>query len=159
MAGTIIKQGVGRSGAAYTARQTGGKGMVSWRIDGIENVVANINRELMEIKARSEIGMVAAASFVLNDTDKTPPLIPIDQGDLRSSRFIKPLKKPGSGDPYVELGFGTKYAAAVHEMMQSPSGKPIKWKRPGSGPKFLQASLTRNATRIVEIISHFAEIK
>lgn len=159
MAGTIIKQGVGRSGAAYTATQTGGKGMVSWRIDGIENVTANINAQLMKIKGRSKMGLLAAASEVLKDADTTPPKVPVDKGKLRASQFIKPKKQAATGDPYVELGYGTKYAAAVHEMMQSISGNPINWSRPGSGPKFLQASLTRNRHRILVVVQDFAEIR
>jgi len=159
MAGTIIKQGVGRSGAAYTATQSGGKGMVSWRIDGIENVLVNINNELMKIKGRSKMGLAAAAAEVLNDADTVSPKVPIDTGKLRASRFIDPKKQAETGDPYVELGYGTKYAAAVHEMMDSIAGNPINWSRPGSGPKFLQASLTRNRHRILVIVGDFAQIK
>lgn len=156
MAGTIVKQGVGRSGAAYQATRSGG--VTSWRIDGIENVLANINEELRKITQRSAIGLKVAAAEVLLSADTVTPKVPMEFGILRGSTFIEDHKTP-MGYPYVELGYGTKYAAAVHEMMSSPSGKPIKWKREGSGPKFLEASLKRNSQKIVQIVAKYAEIK
>ena len=73
------------------------------------------------------------------------------------SRFVEPFKTP-TGDPFVLLGYWANYAAAVHEMMQSVTGKPINWSRPGSGPKFLEASLKRNSTRILMIVRRYSEI-
>ena len=97
--------------------------------------------------------MTLAANYILTDADSgTPPLVPEDTGNLRNSRFQKPLKKPATGDPYVIFGYQSNYAAAVHEMMQSVSGKPINWNRPGSGPKFLEASIKRNTQRVLQII-------
>jgi len=151
----IIKSGVGRSGVAYKATQGKG-GMVSWHLAGVDKVTANINKELLKIKSRSMLGLKVAAAEVLRSADTTPPKVPADTGVLRSSTFIDP--KTRRGDPYVELGYGTKYAAAVHEMMQSISGKPINWKRPGSGPKFLEASLKRNSNKVVQIVGQYAKI-
>ena len=123
-----------------------------WRITGIEKVEANINKELAKIKLKSSAGLVMAASEVLVDADKTPPLVPVDFGPLRESTHVDPPYKTPEGDPYVVFGYSANYAAAVHEMMQSPSGKPINWSRPGSGPKFFEASLKRNKKKILRII-------
>jgi len=141
--------GVGRNGVGWS--RTGGT-LHTWRIDGIEDVTKNINAALMEIQNRSAAGLVLAAKTVLNDADSgTSPLVPEDFGPLRSSTFTTSRKK-ANGDPFVRLGYNANYAAAVHEMMESPSGKPINWTRPGSGPKFLEASLKRNEQKILEII-------
>jgi len=124
-----------------------------WKIVGLKKVEANINKELMKIKMKSAAGMVMAAAMVIKDADKTPPLVPVGEtGDLRSNTSITPLKKPVSGDPYVVFGYNQNYAAAVHEMMESPLGKDINWSRPQSGPKFFQASLRRNKAEILRII-------
>jgi len=148
-----------------------------WRIDGIEEVTANINKALGKMQIAGAAGLIRAANYVLNDCDRTPPLVPIDRGILRASRFIGPKQlgvrstekkirgimsgtahggiAASSGtatDPYVEFGYATNYAAAVHEMLSSVSGTPITWKRPGSGPKWLEASLKRNAEIVVSIV-------
>jgi hypothetical protein len=147
-----VIRGVGRSGAAWS--YSGG----NWRIEGIERVTANINKELKKIKGRSAAGLISAANHVLTDADKTPPKVPEDKGQLRNSRFVDPKRRKG-GDPYVDLGYQTNYAAAVHEMLQSPLGYPINWNRLGSGPRFLQASLDRNRLIILETIRKHAQIK
>ena len=148
MAKMQIASGVGRNGVGWTKR--GG----NWRIDGIEDVTRNINAALMGMKHKSAAGMTLAANYILTDADSgTSPLVPEgDTGHLRNSRFQRALKKPSSGDPYVMFGYTANYAAAVHEMMQSVSGNPINWNRPGSGPKFLEASIKRNTQRVLEII-------
>lgn len=145
--------GVGRSGGAwYYGPVPGTGGMVGFRLEGIENVTANINKVLMGMQGRGHQGLRSAAEYVLSDADRTPPKVPHDTGNLRSSRFTEPFTSP-DGDPFVVLGYHANYAAAVHEMLQSPSGLPINWQRPGSGPKFLEASLKRNSDKIVAIVA------
>ena len=165
MAGKFITKGnvttgsgVGRSGAAWKSRKVG-KGPTNWRIDGIENMMSNINGVLQTMKVKGTGGLIRAAKFVLNDADMgTSPLVPHDTGTLRNSTFTNPHKVGPSGDPYITFGYATNYAAAVHEMLSSPTGNPINWNRPGSGPKFLEASLKRNAEIIVAIIAKHTEI-
>jgi hypothetical protein len=146
--------GVGRSGGkwAFQGRSGPGAGMV-WRLHGIELVTANVNAVLKKMKLSGHAGLVSAANYVLTDADRgQSPKIPALTGTLRASRFAEPLTT-AKGDPFVLLGYSANYAAAVHEMMISPSGKPIDWTRPGSGPKFLQSSLTRNASKITAIVA------
>lgn len=129
-----------------------------WRLDGVENVTANINTVLRKMKLSGHRGLLSAANYVLTDADiGQSPLVPARTGYLRSSRFAEPLTTT-SGDPLVILGYKANYAAAVHEMLTAPSGKPIDWSRPGSGPKFLQASLTRNAEKIALIVAKHVEL-
>lgn len=143
--------GIGRSGVAWTSS---GNKRGTWRLSGVENVTRRLNEEFMKMKIKGGAGLVLAAAHVLADAEKTPPLVPVDFGNLRNSTFVNPPKIDKKTQlVYVQLGYGTNYAAAVHEMMQSPSGKPINWSRPGSGPKFFEASLKRNSRRIIEIVT------
>lgn len=59
-----------------------------WGVQGEEVVMRNLNAELEKIKARSEKGLTLAAAFILQQTEKVPPLTPVDTGNLRASRFI-----------------------------------------------------------------------
>ena len=56
-------------------------------IKGMDIVLSNLNREILAIKARSTVGLIEAAIVIRRDMDKTPPLIPIDLGNLRASWF------------------------------------------------------------------------
>jgi len=149
-----MPSGISRSGSKWSLGKvphTGG--MIGYRIDGIENVTAGINRALRKMKIQGHAGLLSAANYVLTDADiGQAPLVPHDTGNLRGSRFAEPFTSP-KGDPFVVLGYDANYAAAVHEMITAPSGKPINWQRPGSGPKFLQASLFRNAAKIPRIVA------
>ena len=57
---------------------------------------ANLNRELEKIKHRCNKGLIEAAVAIRRDMEITPPLIPIDYGNLKASWFIKTKK---SADP------------------------------------------------------------
>lgn len=150
MAGFVF--GKGRSGGrwAYGPSPTGGMG---WRLEGVEKVTSNINKVLNGMTVRGHAGLVSAANYILTDADiGQPPLVPALTGNLRSSRFTEPFDAPG-GTPAVVFGYSANYAAAVHEMMSSVSGAPINWSRPGSGPKFFEASIRRNQKKIPVIIA------
>ena len=144
---------------------------------GVENVMKNINIQMARIKNRSVTGLVKAAIVIRRDMDKTPPLIPVDLGNLRASFFITTAKvvaesggnfkggEAGMGaqhttvvanaktraaksiNPIVVLGFSANYAGFVER------GKFEKGKRPGSGPRFFESSLKRNSPLIVKIVA------
>ena len=60
---------------------------------GMRTVMDNLNRELLKIKARSMKGLIESAIIIRRDMEKTPPLIPLDTGNLRAS-IVKALDKP-----------------------------------------------------------------
>lgn len=139
---------------------------------GLDNVVANLNKEIRAIEGRSLAGMLKAAAFIRKRMDEVPPKIPIGPtagqvaewkkqgyyrevgtGNLRASWFAHGLRL--SIGPAVILGFSANYAAYVHEMI----GGNVRWTRPGSGPKFLQAVLRRDQGQILKIIHQEAKIK
>lgn len=112
------------------------------------NVMKNMNRQIASIKGGGHKGMLKAAVHVRNDMDKTPPLLPVDTGNLRQSWFISPLYSLNS----LILGFSANYAFFVHENVGAT------FLRPGAGAKFFQASLNRNKQKILEIIREEAKV-
>jgi hypothetical protein len=52
----------------------------------------NLNKELEGIKNRSMKGLIMAAAFIRNETEKTAPLTPVDYGNLRASWFVATAK-------------------------------------------------------------------
>jgi hypothetical protein len=76
---------------------------------------------------------------------------------LRASWFVTPYETPRVKG--VIIGFSANYALFVHEMLQSQTGNSINWNRAGSGPKFLEAAIKRNAVMILGIIQATAKIK
>jgi hypothetical protein len=115
----------------------------------MDRVLGRLNRKVLGIKGASMKGLVLCAMQIRYDMDKTPPLIPMDTGNLRSSWFVEvyPSRQ------YVECGFSAKYAPFVHEMIGAT------FKRSGAGPKFFQASVRRNMPRCLEIIRRTAQIR
>lgn len=51
-------------------------------------IMQNLNKELSKIKASSARGLVLAAIHLRNATEASPPLTPVDLGNLRASWFI-----------------------------------------------------------------------
>jgi hypothetical protein len=120
-------------------------------LKGLEEVVRNLNREIKAIEGRSLKGLIRAAIIVRRDMDATPPLVPIDTGNLRASWFVNPGHK--GNNPFVTLGFSANYAVWVHELIGA------KFQRPGAGAKFFQAALRRNKDKIIGVIAEEAKIK
>lgn len=121
-----------------------------FRLEGMKELMHNINKELESIKGRTAKGMILAAIHVRRDMDKTEPKIPVDTGKLRASWFAENVK--GSHGPAVLMGFSANYAVWVHENMEAT------FNRQGSGPKFFQDSLLRNRNEIIKIIADNAQV-
>lgn len=114
-------------------------------IKGIETVRRNLNRQIGKRRIASMKGLLLAAAYIRQDMEQTPPLIPVDTGNLRASWFVKPGM--ALDHPFVQMGFSASYAIFVHE---------VQWKqgkRPGSGPRFFQSALNRNRRKVTKIIA------
>ncbi len=125
------------------------------RVIGLRTVANNVNIAIARIKGVTMAGLIEAMAHIRYDMDKTPPLIPIGKtGALRGSWRTEGIET--SKGPTVMGGFGgtpeSGYAVYVHEMTVPPYTKPIDWSRPGSGPKFLEESVKRNAGEVLNII-------
>lgn len=181
-----------------------------FKLEHVDELIARLNKELENIEGRSLAGLVAAASHIFDDMDKTAPRIPIDTGNLRASFFI--VSSRGGGDqstgtgrfegknsgemqsekgqivgiaqsqaraaryPMVAMGFTANYATYVHEnlnanfagdqskIQRTSSGRATAatrkhTRRSGAGPRFFSSALERNAQKIIEIVSNYANIK
>lgn len=152
---------------------------------GLDKVLKNLNKELKKIENKTVGSLVKAAILIQRDMEYTPPLTPVDYGNLRSSYFIASVQDlilPGGfegpqatkltsfstsivsnyaqkaraskkGQYNVYFGFSAYYAARVHEL----SG--AKFKRPGAGPFFFEASVKRNTATILELVRNEAQIR
>jgi hypothetical protein len=72
--------------------------------------------------------------------------VPEKHRNLRNSGTRGKLKNDGMGNLFVEVGYGTKYALAVHELGEpgtKHAGKTINWSKKGSGAKYLQGPFER----------------
>jgi hypothetical protein len=58
------------------------------RIEGFEEVMNNLNKEIIAIEQRTVKGLVKSLAYIRNDTEKTPYITPLDYGNLSSSWFI-----------------------------------------------------------------------
>ena len=75
------------SGGSLRLGMTGASGGVNY-MKGMEVVMANLNKEIEGIKARSVSGLVKAAAFIRAQTESSPPLTPVDYGNLKASWFV-----------------------------------------------------------------------
>jgi hypothetical protein len=123
------------------------------RLQGMDRVMRNLNMELDKMRRGSAQGLLEdAAEFIHADTEKTPPLTPVDTGNLRSSwttRFFRRNKKS-----VVIFGYSANYALYVHEMIG-----PINWSRKNSGAKWFEYAIKRNYNRLIHIIAGRAKIR
>ena len=159
------------------------------KILGMERVMQRLHAEVIKIEGRSLAGLIEFAILIRRDMDYTPPLIPVLDGNLRQSWFVVSGRKrehraQGSftgknagqlasdhgavqGEaksiaqaykhPMLVLGFSANYAMFVHEMVGG--GERVNWSRPGSGSKFLQASMRRNMKEGLGLIAQNERIQ
>jgi hypothetical protein len=129
-------------------------------IKGWNEVKSKLAQEIENLKKKSFSGIIKAEILIRNDMEKTPPLIPVDTNNLRGSWFTSNYFR--DGNPIGIMGFNANYALWVHEEMnmttknyyrKTLSGKrKLVVRRPGAGPKFLEACLNRNHDQILNLI-------
>ena len=122
-------------------------------ITGIETVMKNLNKEALKISGKTMGGLIRGGILVKNSMMKDPPTVPLEFGNLRSSYFTQPF--PSKNAPVLLMGFTANYATIVHERVEgAPWGTgvvgDVKWRDPGSGPKFLESALKRKETEILQ---------
>jgi len=125
-------------------------------IKGIDSVTRGLEKALVRYQAGAAAGMIEAVAFLREDMDTTPPLIPLDSGNLRASWFTSFVTNLQAGRT-IMFGFSANYALYVHERIEgAPWGGGVvgivNWSRPGSGPKFMEAALKRNTQQIMKIL-------
>ena len=72
-------------------------------LKGMDKVMLNLNKEFQKLKVKSTKGLIEAAIIVHRDMENTPPLIPLDLGNLRASWFSV-IKRGDTAAPGVWKG-------------------------------------------------------
>lgn len=127
---------------------------------GIDEVVANLNKEIALIEGRSRKGLFKAALFLFG---KSQEEVPVMDGNLRASGYVASDVKTKGDSVYI--GYHAVYAAKVHENPRSgktggvsPSGRPYKkWAKVGKW-KFLEDPIKKYAKLVVRIIAANAKV-
>ncbi len=80
-------------------------------VTGLEEVVKNLNDRIKEIQGEPTLkGLVRGARIILEDMEKTPPVIPVDTGNLRNSVFTITSQgkvEAGQNPTFVDKYYGT----------------------------------------------------
>ena len=114
-------------------------------ISGIDTVLSNLNRRIVDINGRGRQGLQTAGFMVLGTSRE---LTPVDTGNLRAGSYTQPVES--SGNPGVEIGYTAGYAVFVHERTELHHEPPTQ-------AKFLETALKQNEKRILEIIRRAAK--
>lgn len=120
------------------------------KVQGLDRVLSNLNREVKKIEGRSKAGVLEAALFIEGETLEVTPQ---DMGDLINSSFSDSDSGTGSG-PRARVGFTAAHAPFVHEMPDSTN-----WSKPGTGNKFLEKTVKSHLRDILDIIREKARIR
>ncbi len=158
---------------------------MSIKLTGVEKVMANLNKEITKLKVKGMAGLIDGAIIIRRDMDTTPPLIPIDFANLRSSWYITTIAGLEAEDSDGFTGdntssMGTQHASIVSEAVSKAKSFPYpvvvmgfsaiyaaaveemkkkhRWKRPSSGPKFFESSIKRNSPLVLKIIANSTKI-
>jgi hypothetical protein len=156
-------------------------------IRGFDEVMKNLNAAIKNIENRSMKGLIKASIIIRRDMDRTPPLIPVDKGNLRASWFVVTAKKVETNKPAfkhesakVVNKLNESYNEAVAESQGMVAGSTsfivigfganyaapvhemigdINWNRPNSGPFFFKSAVYRNKEQVLKTIRDNAEIR
>lgn len=118
----------------------------------LDQVVRNLNAAIKKIENQTLEGMIVAVAELRYDMDKTPPLIPVDTGNLRSS-WTTIVGYDSKNNPFITCGFNANYARWVHDNIGAT------FKRPMSGALFFTAAINRNRKKILQTIATYARPK
>lgn len=93
----------------------------------------------------------------LRESKTEPPRVPVDTGALQSTGYTDPAKIKGAaveavirygGIPGIGLGHRVDYAPYVHDPV-----RPVHFKRPGAGPRFVSTHLERKMPTMAQALS------
>jgi hypothetical protein len=120
-------------------------------VQGFDEVMRNLDRELANIEGNAREGLLEAGIQIQGVSDRR---IPVEFGNLRGSSYARFAP---DDDSIVEVGYGAAYAPFVHSATEEklrgqarPSGLGTYW-NPGRS-QFLQSSIEDNLFLIVDIV-------
>ena len=157
------------------------------RVKGLDIVLSNLNRVIRRTENQSLRGLIHAAALIRNETERTPPVTPVDLGNLVASWFVvasrKGLQAGGAakfeGKKAAELSrmHENSIAAAKAVVHKMPRRTPLvimgysanyalfvhemigaTFQRQGAGPKWLETHFKRNRGNIIREVTRYAKI-
>ena len=114
-------------------------------LKGLDDVLANLNKEIKKIEGATLKGLLAAGTFIKGESQE---ITPVEFGVLNNSAFSNQ-----SGPLSVTIGYTAEYAPFVHE---APS--TTNWTKPNTGNKFLEKAVKNNIPEILSVIQKRAKI-
>ena len=114
-------------------------------IKGLDNVLANLNKEIKKIEGATLKGLLAAGVSIKGWSQE---ITPVEFGPLWNSAFSQK-----SGPLSVTIGYTEKYAPFVHEAPAS-----FNYTKPNTGPKFLEKAVKQNVPEILATVQKRAKI-
>lgn len=160
--------------------------ILAWQ--GVDTVLRNLNTQINKIKGNSLMGLIRGASFIKKAMDTTPPLIPIDTGNMRRSWFIitnnegvRAGRNPSfSFDKYADVRrLQSDHASAIATSGSAIKGKEpaialgfsayyawyvhenigASFQRPKAGAKFFEAAIKSSTKQVLNMVRLEARIK
>ena len=155
-------------------------------IQGIEELVKNLNKQISEMKGKTFKGLIECAIELRRDMDKNTPKTPADERNLDHSWFATTVKtSTGAGSSFKgddaeqmasehskTIGETKAAAKAVKEpvLIMGYSANyavfvhemiqgTIKWKRPGSGAKWFEIALADGSNKFLTILRDNLDIQ
>lgn len=113
---------------------------IEFKITGLAGLITDVEGAPALMHTLVAAALYQFAEEVMADSKQ---VVPVLTGALMNTGKVEAPVDDGRLIT-VMLGYGdesTPYALYVHEELQSPSGNPINWTRPGSGPKYLSNPL------------------
>jgi len=121
--------------------------MTGARLEGLNQVVANLNKEVRGIRGRTKTGMWLAGLYIKG---AALPLTPVDTGNLRQSAYVTAGEGPGG--PGVEIGYTASYAIYVHEIDKN-------YRAPGTGWQYLTKAVRMSKKAVLDIVRRTARVR
>jgi len=118
-------------------------------LTGMATVIKNMTAEMQRVQERTRGGMHRAVLTVKRASMKQTP---VDTGNLMHSHDTEVFSQ---GMTIIgEIRVTADYAVYVHEMPES-----YNFRRPGSGPKFLEKALYENQQKVIDILARAGRIR
>lgn len=112
---------------------------------GKDEVLANLNKAIKEIKGRNLHGMTVAANLIKTESEK---LTPVATGNLKGSHYLEDNANPD--DPIVEVGVTAEYGVYVHENLEA--------QHTNGQAKFLETAIKENVDMVLKVIQNRVEV-
>ena len=110
-------------------------------VQGLDEVLKNLNREIKEIEGATLSGLWDAGLQIQRVSQSRTP---VDTGNLKGSAYTRRTSDDG-----VEIGYTANYAIYVHENMEAA--------HTNGQAKFLESALRDNQRNIIKIIERRAK--